>query len=297
MLSNRIHNLAPPPRPVPLPIVCSAMFGLTGSFGAIFLISGLVATLVFAHGIRPIDEYRIATSQSTARGIVTGVSGTNSSENEEPVYEYRFTFTARNEREYTGTSYSTGREWSRGDRVTVEYVPEEPSISRIQGGRISTFSPWVLFVLIFPAVGGAMFLGAAIGGWRQVTLLAHGKIADARILSSRSSGMEINDEPVLIYSYELTTSMGEIFQGKSKSLPSGRIGDEDVEPALYLPEKPSRSMLIDAIPLRYPLDVDSLSGQWVSPEGRTKVVLYLSAWVVVSLLSAWVLLGALGVIR
>jgi hypothetical protein len=59
MLSNRIHNLAPPPRPVPLPIVCSAMFGTTGSFGAIFLISGLVATLVFTHGIRPIDEFHL----------------------------------------------------------------------------------------------------------------------------------------------------------------------------------------------------------------------------------------------
>jgi hypothetical protein len=297
MLSNRIHNLAPPPRPVPLPIVCSAMFGTTGSFGAIFLISGLVATLVFTHGIRPIDEFRLAMSTSTTHGAVTGVYGTNATENEVDVYEYRFTFLAQDGQEYTGKSYTTGREWSRGSRVTIEYVTDEPSIARIMGARISTFSPWVLIVLIFPVSGGVMFFVSAVTGWRQVTLLRNGKIADARIRGTRSTRMEINDTPVLEYRYEIQTSMGEIFEGKSRALPTGRIGDEEVEPALYLPEKPSRSMLIDSLSLRYPLDVDSLSGQWISNEGKTKVVLYVLVWIVVILLTGYKVLDVVGVIR
>jgi hypothetical protein len=297
MLSNRIHNLAPPPRPVPLPIICSTMLGITGSFGVIFLISGLVGTLVFTHGIRPIDEFRLARTRAIARGMVTGVYETNATENEVDVYEYRFAFTAQNEKEYTGTSYTTGRQLSVESAVTIEYVPGDPSIARIQGARISTFTPWVLFVLIFPAVGGAMFISAAIGGWRQVMLLRHGKIADARILTTHSTRMEVNDTPVLEYSYEIRTSMGEVFEGKSRSMPSDRIGDEEVEPALYLPENPGRSILVDAIPLRYALDVDGLSGQWISLEGNTKVVLYVLAWMVILLLTAFAFLNALGVIR
>jgi hypothetical protein len=297
MLSNRIRRLAPPPRPVPLPVICAAMQGITGSFGAIFLISGLVGTLVFTAGFRPIDEVRLAFSQTTARGIITGVYDTNSTENDVPVYEYAYRFTTRKEETASGRSYTTGREFSVEDRVTVEYVPEDPSISRIQGARMSEFTPWVLFILLFPAIGGTMFLGAAIGGWRQVQLLRHGAIADARITSTRETSTQINDVPVVEYSYEIQTGAGEVFQGKSKALPSGRIGDEEPEPALYLPAKPSRSILVDAITLSYPLDVDGLSGQWISQGGKTQVALYVLTWAAAAALGGLWILRLFGILR
>jgi hypothetical protein len=278
MLSNRIRRLAPPPRPVPLPVICSAMFGITGSLGAIFLITGLIFVLIFTQGIRPIDSFRLALSQTTARGIVTGVSETNAEENDVEVYQYEFAFTTRKEEKVTGYSYSTGKEWSVEDAVVIEYVPDDPSIARIRGARMSEFTPWVLFVLIFPAVGAALFGWAAISGWRQAVLLRHGVIADARILSTRPTNMSVNNAPVLEYSYEIRTGAGEVFDGSAKALISDRIGDEENEPVLYLPSNPDRSMLVDAIPLRYPLDVDGLSGQWISQEGYTKAVLYILTW-------------------
>jgi hypothetical protein len=93
MLSNRINRLAPPPRSVPLTAICSAMFGVSGAFGAIFMIAGLLFTIVFTQGYRPIDDFRIAVSQTTAWGVVTNLSQTNSTENEVWVYEYEFVFT------------------------------------------------------------------------------------------------------------------------------------------------------------------------------------------------------------
>ncbi len=297
MLSNRIRNLAPPPRSVPLPTVCSAMLGITGSLGAIFLISGLLFSLVFTQGIRPIDDVRLAFSKTTARGIITSVSETNASENDVRVYEYGFSFTARSEEKVTGISYSTGQEWSVEDKVTVEYVPEDPSIARIQGARSSTFTPWVLFVLIFPIVGAALFGMAAIGGVRQAALLRYGQIADARILSMQSTGVTVNDAPVIEISYEIRTSAGEIFDGKSKALPNDRIGDEELEPVLYLPSHPSLSTLVDAISLRYPLDVDESTGQWISQESGVKVVLYFLTWTAAIALAGYGLLNAFGVLR
>jgi hypothetical protein len=297
MLSNRIHNLAPPPRTVPLPIICSAMQGTTGGFGSLFLIFGLVFTLIFTHGYKPLDNLRLALSNATAQGKITRVDASNATENEVEVYEYEFTFTTRGEEQMTGRSYSTGRRWSAGSSVTIEYVPDAPFISQIQGARSSLFAPWVLFVLVFPAVGGALFLSAAVGGLRQVVLLRNGMIADARIVSTRPTGTSVNDTPVLEYTYELQTSMGELADGKAKAFPSDRLGDEETEPALYMPGNPSRSTLVDAISLNYPLDVDGLSGQWVSTEGKAVVVRYGLAWALALLLGGYWIMGLLGIIR
>jgi hypothetical protein len=297
MLSNRIRNLAPPPRPVPLPIVCSAMRGTSGEFGSLFLIIGLVSTIVFTGGYRPIDDLRLALFRETAQGRVTRVNETNATENDVDVYEYEYAFTSRREERMTGRSYSTGQDWSVGNSVTIAYVPDAPFISKIQEARSSVFAPWVLFVLIFPAVGGALFLSAAIGGLRQVLLLRNGLIADARIVSTRSTGVTVNDTPVLEYIYEIQTGMGVVADGKAKAFPSDRLGDEETEPALYLPSNPGRSTLVDAISLTYPLDVDGISGQWITTEGKGKAVLYILTWVTALLLGGYWILGLFGIIR
>ena len=78
MLSNRINRLAPPPRSVPLRVAISAMFGITGWMGAIFLIVGLAFSLVFISDYRPIDEIRLAASRTTAQGRITAVLVTHS---------------------------------------------------------------------------------------------------------------------------------------------------------------------------------------------------------------------------
>jgi hypothetical protein len=297
VLSNRINRLVPPPRPVPLRVVCSAMFGITGWLGAIFLISGLAFTLVFTAGYRPIDELRLGLSQATAQGIITAISYTNSTENDEPVIAYSFSFTTSREQKVTGVSYSSGERWNMEDRVTIEYVEDAPTIARIRGARASIFSPWVLYVLIFPAIGAAMFGSAAIGGLRQAAILRYGEVADARILSMRPTNVSVNNIPVLEYSYEIRTAAGETFEGSAKSLPSDRLGDEAAEPALYLPSNPERSTLVDAISLRHPLDVDALTGQWTSQEGLFKPALYLLTWIGVIVLTGYGLLSALGVFR
>jgi hypothetical protein len=297
MLTNRIRNLAPPPRRVPLPVVVSAMLGTTGWFGALFLIMGLGFTLIFTQGYRPFDDLRIVLSRTSVQGTIRNVKSVNASENDVEVYEYEYAFTTRGGQKVTGHSYSTGREWGIGSTVNVEYVPDEPSISRIQGTRTSLFSPFVLFVLIFPLVGAAMFLIPAYGGIRQVLLLRNGLVGDARILSAQPTGVSVNNTPVLKYSYEVTTSSGVMADGAANAFPSGRIGDEEAEPALYLPSNPGRSTLIDAIATRFPLDVDPSSGQWISTEGKLKSVLYLLAWAVTLLLGGYWFLATLGLIR
>jgi hypothetical protein len=196
----------------------------------------------------------------------------------------------------SGRSYSTGERWSVGERVKIEYVPEDPGIARIKGARSSLFMAWVLFVLIFPAIGAGLFVWAAISGLRQVRLLRNGEVADARILSQRPTNVQVNGTPVMEFSYEIRTSMGETFNGSAKALPSKRIGDEESEPALYLPSKPSRSTLVDAISLSHPLDVDELSGQWISHEGKIKAAIYILIWVLTIALASYEVLSTFGIL-
>lgn len=297
MLSNRINRLVPPPRPVPLQVICSAMFGITGFLGAIFLISGLGFTLVFTQGYHPFDDVRLALWPATATGVITAIRDTYSYENDISIYEYDFTFTTRREQRVAGRSYSNAGRWTIEDTVTVQYLPDAPAVARIQGARSSRFDPSVLFVLIFPFIGAALFLTAAFSGLREAILLRNGAIADAHLTGLRPTNVSINHVPVLNFEYEFQTASGETFNGTSKSLPSDRLGDEAAEPALYLPSNPKRSALVDAISLSHQLEIDEQSGQWVSKEGFLKPALYISAWIITIALSGYRLLGALGVFR
>jgi hypothetical protein len=270
MLSNRIDQLASPPRPVPPRVMCRAMLGLTGKLGGIFLIAGILFTWLFAGDFRPIAELRLALSSETATGMITRVERTNTSVNDVTVYRYQFTFRTPNEETFTGQSHTVGQVWSAEDRVPVEYVPDKPSIARIEGSQLSTAPMWgVMLVLVFPAIGGVMFITSTVLGWRQVMLMRHGEIAGAKMISQQMTNVRINNVPVIAYVYEFPTGDGDM--GRSKALPSGLVGDEAREPVLYLPRNPRRSMLVDALPLRYPLDVDEY-GQWMAHESVWPIV-------------------------
>ncbi|MFQ6102020.1 MAG: DUF3592 domain-containing protein [Anaerolineae bacterium] len=294
MLSNRIMYLTAPPRPVPLRVMCRALLGITGTIGAAFLILGLMFTLAFGGGFNPIDELRLALSTTTAQGTVTEVIVTNATENNVPVYEYHFTFHTLDGQTFTARSYATGRRWSPEDRVEVQYVPDEPTIATMEETRRSQFTPWVFsLVLLFPAIGAALFVTATLGGLRQVMLLRHGEIARAQALSQEMTNVRVNNVPVIKYTYEFEAHDGETYLGSSKALPSERIGDEAQEPVLYLPSNPGVSTLVDGLPLRHPLDVDG-AGQWITHESIWPVVWYGLIWTAIIALVTFGLLRILG---
>jgi hypothetical protein len=135
----------------------------------------------------------------------------------------------------------------------------------------------VLLLLVFPAVGTALFYSATLGGWRQTRLLRHGELSEADIVSEHMTGTRINDVPVIAYVYEFPASDGESYLGKSKTLPAGRIGDEAKEPVLYLPWNPRQSTLVDALPVRHPLDVDEV-GQWAVEGNAWSIVWVTVIW-------------------
>jgi len=190
-LSNRIARLTPPPRRVPLPVVCSALLGVTGGIGAAFLIMGMLFVWLFVGGL------------------------------DAPL--------------------------------------------------------WVSFVFIFPIVGAAFFVTATVRGLRSAVLLRYGALTGARRVSERATNTSINDQPVIEYVYEFQASDRRVYKGASRAISTEEVGDEPMEPVLYLPSDPRQSVLVDALPLRFTLDVDE-AGEWVSYEGIGAVVWFVLAW-------------------
>lgn len=262
MLSGRITSLAPPPRRVPWAVVCSAMLGVLGVVGAGIFAFSMIFVLIFAGDLHLIDEIRLSNSGMTAVARVTVVEDTNSTENDVPVYVYHFVFRTRAEELITARSFSTGRRYSAEDRATVYYLPDKPGVARLDNTRRSEFPAFVgLIVLIVPAIGLVLFVIGALRGWRDVMLLRHGQFTRARWLSSQMTSMQVNDQPVLKYTYEFQAEDGQTHTGSRRALPSTHVGDEAHEPVLYLPSHPGRSLPLDALWLRYPLRVDD-AGQW-----------------------------------
>jgi len=235
---------------------------------------GLVALVFFVQDFRPWASARLVVSTETIQGMIVGVEATNFSENERTVYRYDFRFRTRDGERITAHSYSTAYRGSAEERAMVEYVPEQPAIARLRGTRLSLTPIWVpAMVGSFFLIGAAFFGASTVRGLRQLAILRWGKVAGAQILSQAHTGVRINEVPVIKYVYEFDTSDGRNYVGESRALPTPHLGDEAEEPVVYLPSNPERSMLVDALPLRHPLDVDN-RGQWMATATLWPTIVY-----------------------
>ncbi len=138
--------------------------------------------------------------------------------------------------------------------------------------------PWVWGLLLaFVFIGAVLFTLATVQGLRWVALLRYGVVASAEALHKHATNTYVNDQPVLRYVYRFRARDGRAYSGASRALGRDEIGDEAGEPVLYLPSNPKLSGLVDALPLRCPLDVDD-DGQWVSYESVWPLVRCGLAW-------------------
>ena len=278
-ISNRIERLVKPPRWVPIGTACASLTGIVGLFGAFFFSFGMIFVWLFGAGVSPINEWRLSHSSARIPAVIEEVSATNSTENEVEIHKYRFGYTPGDGLPLEGHCYTTGRRWSKGDHVPAIYLPESPEVACLEGARLSAFGPWVLlFILLFPAVGLGIFIPTTISGWKKIKLLRFGEITGAEKISMSPTNTTVNDVPIMKYSFTFRDRLGRAFTGESRSLPTSKIGDDDREPVLYLPSNPERSMLVDALPLRYPLEVNE-NGHWRHRGSFKPVMMFLFAWI------------------
>jgi len=183
----------PLPRKVPEKIKHSILVRISlGLFIAIF--SGVFALLVggprdgviFQNKI--FTEFRLDLGRTAlAMGNVTDCKYTEFNINGGHVNEIDYSFIAQDQKQYLGYSYNLGNEVIPKTKTEIEYLVEDPSVSRINNLRIKVFSSLGMTFIITPICGFIFIFGGIINfqkSWKKYNrLVAFGELTQGRIES------------------------------------------------------------------------------------------------------------------
>jgi hypothetical protein len=211
-----IASLNPPPRRVPLGVWCHLMAGPVALGGSASFAFGMIFALVFGSATDPVGTWRLARRSTQTRGWIDAVEATNwhegGGEGEEgtPIYRYDYRFELPDGSPVRGASYTVGQQFHLAQAapnraadpvaVTVEYDPQDPRISRVQGTRTSPYTAWVLLILLLPAIAFLVALGGLRAGHRRGRLLRDGEWAAATVTACRvGCGEDAKDVPIAEY--------------------------------------------------------------------------------------------------
>jgi hypothetical protein len=251
--------LAPAPRRVPLGLRARLLFGGTGVFAWLWLALTVPLTAPFLRNTDVASWLLFRLAPQAATGTVDHCEGTGASEGGgkgsrgTPVFANHYRFTAGGA-EHAGVSYATGECLDPDLEVPVEWVAGRPEVSRIAGMRRSEFGAGALVAALFPAVGIAMALGAALVGRRRLRLLSGGRLALGTLLASEPTNTRVNGRPVMRLRFELTTDRGTRHEVVVRTTAAAVLQDEPRERIFYDPARPERAVPWDLLPGRPALD-------------------------------------------
>lgn len=251
-----VPALADPPRDVPrLAYWANLLGGFMNQFAWLWLgITGAVMWF-FVPNADWSGLYHFRGDLATAEGVVLESRETNCSVNDVEVYAQTYRFTASDGAEYQNTSYATGLRLEEGATVTVEYVPGNPSISRIRGMRRGIFGVegWegVLIggvFVVFPAIGIGMLVVGLRKGMKANRMLAGGKLAVGRLKSKRPTNTHFNDRTVWEFTFEFVAEDNRTYETKARTHKTQDLMDPAGEFLLYDTFNPSYAAMLDNMP-------------------------------------------------
>ena len=248
-------SLSWPPRHVPLTVRVRLLFGgFLNQFGWIFFGFGMVFVWSFTLQADLTSWHLFRGRLETCEGTVTASKKTSFSEGGSkrrrgtPVYANHYSFTDSAGAEHQGVSYKTGVRLNAGDKVTVEYLPARPEISRIKGMRRKPVGPWGLLVVLFPLVGACLVISGVRRGLRAGRLLRFGEQTTGRLKSKTPTNTKVNNQRVYKLVFDFEGCDGARYEATAKTHRPEKLEDERDEPLLYDPTRPSQAVMLDALP-------------------------------------------------
>jgi hypothetical protein len=252
-------QLMPPPRPVsPLLTAQMLLGGALAQSGWALLCFGSIFFWAFAWHA-DLTDWRIPAARFTQTagevlrcektkfsvGGSEGRAGT-------PVYRNLYKYSV-NDHLFESTSYATGVCADTGP-ASIEYLPEEPEISRIAGMRRDIFGPWVLVVAVIPAIGLIFITTGIVRGRMRLRLLSAGVPVSGKLVQKEPTATRINDRTVYKITFQYIAHDGVVRQTVARTHQPERLEDEPHECVLYDPDGPARAMLLDTMPGKIAID-------------------------------------------
>jgi len=184
----------------------------------------------------------------TVEGTATRSTEVDASEGNVTVIENQYRFRTEDGVEFEGRSYATGQRIHAGETITIEYSEGKPQYSRIKGMRRHIFSPFVLFVVIFPLVGLIFILLGLKRSIRALRLLKYGEMTKGKLISKVRTNTKINGRPLYKMKFRYKDYMGNEFELTEKTLTPYVLEDQSEENLLYSRHKPAYAAMLDSLP-------------------------------------------------
>ncbi|MHC4692645.1 MAG: DUF3592 domain-containing protein [Planctomycetota bacterium] len=255
MAAYNIYNLARPPRSVPLSVRLRVLFGgFLNQFGWIFFGFGLIFVWAFTLNADLTGWYLFRGQLDTTEGKTIDCTKTLFNEGGSkhskgtPVYAIRYAFTAADGTEYIGLSYVTGKQFKQGQAVTVEYPQGKPQTSRIKGMRQKPVGLFGIFPAVFPMIGLLFIIGGMRKGIKANRLLTLGEQTTGKLKSKERTNTKVNKKIVYKLTFEFNTLEGMTYEVLVKTHETGKLEDQEEEPLLYNPMRPSYAVMLDDLP-------------------------------------------------
>lgn len=240
--------LTGPPRSISLTVRLLLLLsnGHAPLLGWFFACFGMIFCILFAPvGLKSLADLTHRNFKLNGKGHVVEVTKTNTSVNDTSVY--RFVFEDADGR--SGKCFATGQRFKEGAEVDLEKCGDR---TRIVGSRLShmggIFIIFIPFVFLFPIIGIAVVFYGALQGKKAIHLLQDGEIGRGRYLDMKLTGTKVNHQSVMKLHYQFEAADGETYDAYATALDTEKLTDDPVEPLLYDPLDPTKSVLLDSLP-------------------------------------------------
>jgi hypothetical protein len=241
-------NFTTPPRNVPLSLQVSNLFNGISQIGWAVFGFGMIFFWAFVSN----GDYSFITFRGPfehATGKMVSVVDTGARENRQSISACHYEYSVAGY-SFSGTSYTNGSAGTQGDNVDVEYQAGHPEKSRIAGMRRAMFGPFVLFVVIFPAIGLILLVVAMRIGMKRNHVLREGVFTTGVLKDIQPTNMQVNRQTVMALTFEFTARDGQRHEVEARTTNPARLQDEAQEPLLYDPNNPTKAWVLDDAPAR-----------------------------------------------
>jgi hypothetical protein len=162
-----------------------------------------------------------------------------------PIYENYFRYEVAG-RSFTESSFATGA--CPGGQVVVEYLREQPEVSRIAGMRRNVFGPWAAMTAVVPAVGLLLVVAACVEGLTRVRLLRDGLLATGTLIEKTRTNIETSSGQVYRLTLEYTAQSGATGRVTTRTNRPERLEDKSGALLFYDPADLTRAVLLASLP-------------------------------------------------
>lgn len=195
-------------------------------FGSVFLLLGVPILLLGRWSL--VQEWRFAEQGKTADGTILSMRVEESSDSDNKktlshILKYSFSDQQGRKVEYEDSiNHSLYGTLKVGDKVTVQYLPDNPSINSrvVDGEENDTLSAYMLLGLgTFCSLVG---IGALIPAWKNISkrrrLARDGAVTEGTITSIEEGSLEVNDVRQYRISYTYRDRHGKVHAGISHNM-------------------------------------------------------------------------------